>query len=323
VKNKILVTGSTGQIGSELTLALRAKYGNNNVIALGHKTKPSDELESSGPFEVADARDKEALRDIIKKYKINIIYHLVSILSVSAENNPDLAWDVNINSLKNVLDLAVEFKMDKIFWPSSIAVFGETSPLDLTPQQTILEPTTIYGVSKVAGENLCYYYFRRYGLDVRSLRYPGLISYKTSPGGGTTDYAVAIFYAAIKNKKYDCFVRADTTLPMMYMDDAIKAAIDIMEADSDKIKVRTSYNLTAISFSAEELAEEIKKHIPEFECTYKPDERQKIADSWPRVIDDSVARKDWGWKHEYDLKKTTITMLEKLKEKFERMDLKC
>jgi len=310
--SKILVTGSTGQIGSELTPELRKKYGNENVIALVHKTKPTDELKNSGTFEIADATDKEALKKIIKKHNINIIYHLASILSATGEKNPNLAWNVNVGSLKNVLDLAIELKINKIFWPSSIGVFGKTTPRE-TPQKTILEPTTMYGVTKLAGEALCHYYFCKYGLDVRSLRYPGLISHKVVPGGGTTDYAVDIFHYAIKKKKYEFFVREDTILPMMYMDDAIKAAIDLMESDKEKIKVRTSYNLAAMSFSAGKLAEEIKKHIPEFECTYKPDERQKIADSWPNVIDDSVARKDWGWKHEFDLKKMTIAMLENLK----------
>jgi len=311
---KILVTGSTGQIGSELVPALREKFGNDNVVALVHKKKPSDELKN-GPFELADASDKESLKKIIENHHINQIYHLASILSVVGENKPDLAWKVNLNSLKNILDLAVEFKMEKVFWPSSIAAFGPTTPKNNTPQKTILEPTTMYGVTKVAGENLCNYYFLRYGLDIRSLRYPGIISYKTEPGGGTTDYAVAIFYEALKNKKYTCFVSQETVLPLMYMDDCVKATIDIMEADKEKIKERSSYNLTSLSFSVKELAEEIKKHIPEFKCTYEPDERQAIADSWPKVIDDSAARKDWGWSHDFNLKKLTEVMLKELKKK--------
>jgi len=313
---KILVTGSTGQIGSELTLSLRKKHGNENVVALGHKTPPNDELKNSGPYEMASVIDKAALKSIIEKYEITQIYHLASVLSAKAEEKPDLAWEVNVNGLKNILDLGVGLTMEKIFWPSSIAVFGETTPKDNTPQLTVTEPTFIYGTSKVTGEALCHYYFEKYNLDVRSLRYPGLISYKTLPGGGTTDYAVAIYYGALKEKKYTCFVREDTVLPMMYMDDAIKSALDVMDADSSKIKVRTSYNIAAMSFSAKELAEEIKKHIPEFVCSYVPDERQKIADTWPRVIDDSIAKEEWGWNPEFDLPKMTEVMLNKLEKKF-------
>ena len=309
---KILVTGATGQIGTSLVPELREKYGKNNVVATGHKKMPEEAFMRSGPFEILEATDKEALRSLIEKYKIDTIYHLVSLLSATGEKNPDLAWNVNMGSLKNVLDLAHEYKMSRIFWPSSIAAFGPTTPREKTPQLTILEPNTMYGVTKVAGELLCNYYFKKYGVDVRSLRYPGIISYKALPGGGTTDYAVEIFHGALKNKKYKCYLREDSTLPMMYMPDAIKATLDIMEAAPSKIKVRTSYNFAAISFSPKEIAGEIKKHIPNFQCTYQPDFRQAIADSWPKVIDDSQARKDWGWRHAYDLAKMTQDMLENL-----------
>jgi nucleoside-diphosphate-sugar epimerase len=312
--NKIMVTGSAGQIGSELVPVLRKKYGVNNVVALAHETEPIDEVKQ-GPLVYLDARDKEELEKVIKQYDINIIYHLAGILSASGEKDPNSAWDVNMNSLKNVLDLAVKYKMKRVFWPSSIAAFGPTTPRVNTPQKTILEPTTMYGISKVAGEGMCNYYHVKYGLDVRSLRYPGLISYKVEPGGGTTDYAVGIFYGAIKENKYICFVNKDTVLPMMYMDDAIEGTIKLMEADKEKIKVRTSYNHTALSFSAKELAEEIKKHMPGFTCSYEPDSRQEIADSWPQSIDDSAAREDWGWKPKFLLDIMVEIMLEKLKEK--------
>lgn len=309
---KILVTGALGQIGSELIPKLREKFGKENVIAVGHSKEPSEKFKNSGPFEMADSRNKEELRYLIEKYKIDTIYHLVGVLSAVGEKNPNLAWDVNMTGLKNVLDLAVEYKIERLFWPSSIASFGPTTPLFDTPQKTILEPTTMYGVTKVAGELLCQYYFVKYGLDVRSLRYPGIISWKTLPGGGTTDYAVAIYYEAVKNKSYDCFVNENTILPMMYMDDAVRATIELMEADKEKISVRTSYNLTAISFSAKELAENVVKYIPDFKCTFTPDDRQKIADSWPKTIDDKKAREDWGWKHEFDLDKISIEMIKNL-----------
>jgi nucleoside-diphosphate-sugar epimerase len=309
---KILVTGAVGQIGSELTLELRKRYGANNVIATMHRTPPSDELKESGPIEKVDVTDKEAVRKLIKKHKIDTIYHLVGILSAVGEKKPDLAWHINMNSLKNVLDLAVEYKIKKVFWPSSIAAFGPTTPRVKTPQRTVLEPTTMYGLTKVAGELLCNYYFEKYGLDVRSLRYPGVISWKTAPGGGTTDYAVAIFYEALEKKSYEFFVSKNTVLPMMYMDDAVKATCDLMSAPSKNISVRTSYNLTALSFSAEEIAKEVQKHIPDLKVTYKPDFRQKIADSWPQSIDDSQARKDWGWKPEFTLAKMTKDMLDNL-----------
>ncbi|MCX6710039.1 MAG: L-threonine 3-dehydrogenase [Candidatus Woesearchaeota archaeon] len=311
---RILITGSAGQIGSELTPELRKIYGNENVIAAVHRKMPDDSFINAGPFEILDVSDKESMKSVIEKYDIGTIYHLVSILSAVGEKEPELAWNVNMNGLKNVLDLARDYKL-KVFWPSSIAAFGPTTPRDNTPQKTILEPSTMYGITKVSGELLASYYFQKYNVDIRSVRYPGLISYKTLPGGGTTDYAVEIFYEALKRKKYTCFVREDTVLPMMYMADAIRATIQLMMADSSKIKIRTSYNLAAMSFSAKELSDEIKKHIPEFRCEYAPDSRQKIADSWPRRIDDSCARKDWGWKHEYDLARMTSEMLEKLEEK--------
>jgi nucleoside-diphosphate-sugar epimerase len=309
---KIIVTGATGQIGSELVLELRKKYGLENVIAVGHSKNAPAEL-ADGPFEIADVTDKIAFANLVKKYNPDTIFHLVGILSAKGENNPELAWNVNMGGLKNVLDVALENNIKQIFWPSSIAAFGPTTPLENTPQHTVLEPTTMYGVTKVAGELLCQYYNKKYGLDIRSLRYPGLISYKTAPGGGTTDYAVAIYFEAVANKKYECFVSKETILPMMYMDDAIRATVELMEAPVENIKVRTSYNLTAISFSAEELAENIKKYIPEFVCSYNPDFRQKIADSWPKSIDDSSAREDWGWKHTFGLDEISKDMLKNIK----------
>ncbi|MBU1445722.1 NAD-dependent epimerase/dehydratase family protein [Patescibacteria group bacterium] len=310
---KILVTGALGQIGSELIPALRSKYGNENVIAVGHHKEPTEEFRNAGPFETADARNKDEIRALIEKYNIDTIYHLVGVLSAVGEAKPDLAWDVNMTSLKTMLDLAVEYKIERMFWPSSIAAFGPTTPLENTPQQTVLAPTTMYGVTKVAGELLCQYYFVKYGLDVRSLRYPGVISWKTAPGGGTTDYAVAIYYDAIAKGSYDCFVNEKTVLPMMYMDDAVKATLQLMDAAPEKITIRTAYNLTAISFSAKELAENVASHIDGFTCTFTPDSRQKIADSWPSTIDDSKAREDWGWKHQFGLEEISIDMIKNLK----------
>ncbi|MFH0712709.1 MAG: NAD-dependent epimerase/dehydratase family protein [Candidatus Jorgensenbacteria bacterium] len=313
MERKILVTGALGQIGSELIPALREKFGSGNVVAVGHSKEPSDEFRAAGPFEKADAGNKEEIKSLMEKYQINTVYHLVGILSAVGEKSPNLAWDVNMKSLKNVLDLAVEYKIERMFWPSSIAAFGPTTPLYDTPQQTVLEPTTMYGVTKVAGELLCQYYHIKYGLDVRSLRYPGIISWKTPPGGGTTDYAVAIYYEALRKGSYDCFVGEKTVLPMMYMDDAVKATLELMEAPPEKITVRTSYNLAAISFSAKELAENVAGHIPGFKCTFTPDDRQKIADSWPKTIDDSKARSDWGWRHEFNLDRISEEMIKNLK----------
>jgi nucleoside-diphosphate-sugar epimerase len=312
VMKKILVTGSTGQIGSELTLALRKKYGGENVIAAGHKREPSEALLKSGPFERVDLSSEEAIMQTVKKYTIDMIYHLAAVLSATGEENPQAAWTINMGSLYNVLEVARKHNLTRVFWPSSIAAFGPTTPRVNTPQETILLPTTMYGVSKVAGELLCNYYFVKYGVDVRSVRYPGIISSEVLPGGGTTDYAVAIFYEAIKHKRYTCFVRENTVLPMMYMPDCIKATIDLMEADPQKVKRHDSYNVAGVSFSAGELAAEIRKYIPDFKCDYKPDSRQKIADSWPMSIDDNPARKDWGWKSEYDLRAMTKDMMAKL-----------
>lgn len=312
---KILVTGAAGQIGSELVPALQKKYGEENVIATSLDPDHLKKMFFSGITESLDATDKEALKTIIKKYQITEIFHLAGILSAKGEQNPELAWQVNVIGLKNILDLAREMKIEKLFWPSSIAAFGPTTPRDNTPQKTILEPNTMYGVNKVAGELLCNYYFKKYGLDVRSLRYPGIISWKTEPGGGTTDYAVAIYYEAVKGNNYQCFLKENSMLPMMYMDDAVKATIDLMEAPKENIKERTSYNLAAISFTPKEVYDEIKKHYPDFKITYEPDFRQAIADSWPKSIDDSAARKDWGWQHEYDLAKMTEVMITELKKK--------
>ncbi|MEM3578872.1 MAG: L-threonine 3-dehydrogenase [Candidatus Bathyarchaeia archaeon] len=313
---KILVTGATGQIGSELALVLRDKFGGENVVAAGHRRTPSEKLLGTGPFVYLDATDKKALEKVVDKYDVDTIYHLAAVLSAAGEKDPQNAWKINMESLYNVLEIAREKNLTQVFWPSSIAVFGPEAPRIKTPQNTVLIPRTIYGVSKVAGELLCNYYFHRYGVDVRSVRYPGIISSETPPGGGTTDYAVEIFYEAIKRKRYTCFLRADTVLPMMYMPDSINAALKLMEADSSRIRCRTSYNVAAMSFSPAELVAEIKKHIPDFVCEYKPDFRQRIADSWPMTIDDSAAREDWGWRPEYDLAAMVKDMIEKLSKRF-------
>ena len=312
---KILVTGACGQIGSELAIELRKKYGSDNVVAAGHKTKPSETLFNSGPFEFIDTTDRKTIEAVVKKYGIDTIYHMVTILSTVGEKNPQLCWNTNMHGLYNVLEIAREYELVRVFCPSSIAVFGPKTPRDGTPQETILCPETMYGVTKVSGELLCDYYFKRFGVDVRGVRYPGIISSETLPGGGTTDYAVAIFYEAIQQKRYTCFLREDTTLPMMHMSDCIRAAIDLMEADLSKLKHHSNYNLAAMSFSAGELAASIKKHIPEFTCEYQPDFRQDIADSWPRSIDDSAAREEWGWKTDYDLGVMVDDMLGKLEGK--------
>jgi nucleoside-diphosphate-sugar epimerase len=306
-KEKILVIGASGQIGVELTLALRKIYGGANVVASDLREE-NDLLKGTGPYVSLDVMNKEMLHVQVIRQGITQIYLLAAILSATGEKNPPLAWNLNMQSLLHVLDIAKEEKLTKVYWPSSIAVFGPTSPKLNCPQQTIIEPTTVYGISKYAGEFWCNYYHHRYGVDVRSLRYPGLISYKSAPGGGTTDYAVEIYHAAKEKKKYKCFLKEDTHLPMMYMPDAIRATIELMEAPAADIQVRTSYNLSSMSFSPAEIAEEIKTHIPEFEITYQPDYRQAIADSWPKSIDDSVARSDWKWKHEFDLSKMTIDM---------------
>jgi nucleoside-diphosphate-sugar epimerase len=310
-KEKILVIGASGQIGVELTLALRKIYGNHNIIASDLREE-NDLLKGTGPYVNIDVMNKEMLHVQIIRQNITQVYLLAAILSATGEKNPNLAWHLNMQGLLNVLDIAREEKLKKVYWPSSIAVFGPSSPKQQCPQQTIIEPSTVYGISKYAGEFWCNYYFHRYGVDVRSIRYPGLISYKSPPGGGTTDYAIEIFHEALENKKYNSFLKEDTYLPMMYMPDAIRATIELMEAPADKISVRTSYNLSAMSFSPKEIAAVIKKHIPEFTISYQPDYRQQIADSWPQSIDDSQARKDWGWAHEYDLERMTEDMIENL-----------
>lgn len=311
IKDKILVIGASGQIGVELTLALRKIYGNANVVASDLREE-NELLKGTGPYVSLDVMNKEMLHVQVIRQNITQVYLLAAILSATGEKNPHLAWNLNMQSLLNVLDIAREERLAKIYWPSSIAVFGPTSPKQNCPQQTIIEPTTVYGISKYAGEFWCNYFHQRYGVDVRSLRYPGLISYKSDPGGGTTDYAVEIFHEALEEKKYECFLDEATYLPMMYMPDAIRATIELMETPADKISIRTSYNLSAMSFSPKEIAAEIKKHIPGFNIFYKPDYRQAIANSWPQSIDDSVARKDWGWKEEYDLQAMTKDMLDNL-----------
>ncbi len=311
LKEKILVIGASGQIGVELTLALRKIYGNANVVASDLREQ-NPLLEGTGPYVSLDVMNKEMLHVQVIRQNITQIYLLAAILSATGEKNPNLAWSLNMQSLLNVLDISREEKITKVYWPSSIAVFGPTSPKKNCPQQTIIEPTTVYGISKYAGEFWCNYYYQRYGVDVRSLRYPGLISYKSAPGGGTTDYAVEIFHEAIEEKKYECFLQEDTYLPMMYMPDAIRATIELMEAPAEKISIRTSYNLSGMSFSPKEISLAIAQHIPDFSVLYKPDYRQAIANSWPQSIDDAVARKDWGWKEEYDLEKMVTDMLSNL-----------
>ncbi len=307
-KEKIMVIGASGQIGVELTLALRKIYGNNNVIASDLREENAL-LHGTGPYVSLDVMNKEQLHVQVIRQGITQIYLLAAILSATGEKNPSLAWHLNMQSLLNVLDIAKEENLHKVYWPSSIAVFGPTSPKQNCPQQTVIEPSTVYGISKYAGEFWCKYYFDRYKVDVRSLRYPGLISYKSSPGGGTTDYAVEIYHAAKNGETYECFLKEDTYLPMMYMPDAIRATIELMEADAASISVRTSYNLSGMSFSPKEITEAIKNEIPGFDTLYKPDYRQGIADSWPQSIDDSVARQDWNWKEEYDLQQMTKDML--------------
>lgn len=307
-KEKILVIGASGQIGVELTLALRKIYGDAQVVASDLREQ-NPLLAGTGPYVSLDVMNKEMLHVQVIRQNITQIYLLAAILSATGEKNPSLAWNLNMQGLLNVLDIAREEKLSKVFWPSSIAVFGPTSPKVNCPQQTIIEPTTIYGISKYAGEFWCHYYWQRYGVDVRSLRYPGLISYKSEPGGGTTDYAVEIFHEALSKNRYECFLREDTFLPMMYMPDAIRATIELMEASAAQVGVRTSYNLSAMSFSPAQIASSIRRHLPDFDMTCKPDYRQVIADSWPQSIDDSVARKDWGWKHQFDLDTMTDDML--------------
>ncbi len=308
---KILVTGACGQIGSELVPALRERYGSENVVATDIE-ETNSALRDTGPFEFLDVTQRGAIGAVVDRYRVDTIYHLAAILSAIGERKPQLAWTVNLTGLYKVLEIARERKVNRFFYPSSIAVFGSEAPRDSTPQETILRPTTMYGITKVAGELLGDYYFARFGLDVRGIRYPGIISSKALPGGGTTDYAVEIFYEAIMHKHYICFLGKDTVLPMMYMPDCIKATLALMEADLSNLKHHTDFNVAAMSFSPAELVAEIQRHIPEFVCEYQPDYRQEIANSWPRTIDDSGAREEWGWEPEYDLAAMVADMLEKL-----------
>jgi nucleoside-diphosphate-sugar epimerase len=315
MKERILIIGSSGQIGAELVMELRSMYGNNNVIASDIRPSSSEVMES-GPFEKLDIMDEKLLRDVVKEYKITQVYLLAALLSATAEKNIELGWRLNMRSHSHVLDLAKDGLIKKIFWPSSIAVFGPTTPMENTPQYTVMEPNTVYGITKQAGERWNEYYFNKFGVDVRSIRFPGLIGWKAAPGGGTTDYAVDIFHQAIQHEKYESFLSENTGLPMMYMPDAIRATIELMEAPAEQVKIRSSYNLAGVSFTPKQIAEEVKKHIPDFKMTYNPDFRQTIADSWPSSIDDSYAQKDWGWELKYDLEKMTSDMMINLKEQY-------
>ena len=315
MRERILIIGSSGQIGTELVMELRKMYGNENVIA--SDIRPScKEVMESGPFEELDIMNQSLLISIVKKYKVTQVYLLAALLSATAEQNIELGWRLNMRSHSHVLDLAKDGLIKKIFWPSSIAVFGPTTPRENTPQYTVMEPNTVYGITKQAGERWNEYYFNKFGIDVRSIRYPGLIGWKASPGGGTTDYAVDIFHQAIQYGKYESFISENTGLPMMYMPDAIRATIELMEAPAEQVKIRSSYNLAGISFTPKQLASEIKKHIPDFEMTYNPDFRQAIADSWPSSINDNYAQKDWGWELKYNLEKMTSNMMKNLIEKY-------
>jgi nucleoside-diphosphate-sugar epimerase len=317
----VLVIGACGQLGSELTLELRNMYGGSNVVAADISAPKQADLRDSGPFEKVDVLDTKVLAELASKYKFKQIYHLAAVLSATGEKNPKFAWKLNMEGLFNVLDLSLEHKVEKVYWPSSIAVFGPNTPRQNTPQHTIMDPNTVYGISKQAGERWCEYYFEKYGLDVRSLRYPGLIGYKALPGGGTTDYAVDIYHKALENATYECFLSENTYLPMMYMPDALKSTLDLMHAPAEQVKVRSSYNLSAMSFSPKEITASIQKSIPDFQITYKPDYRQQIADSWPQSIDDSAAQQDWGWKPAYYLDAMTEDMLLNLKKMKEEQTL--
>lgn len=313
MKTKVLIIGACGQIGTELTKKLREIYGEENVVASDIR-KLNIDVVNEGIFEVVNALDYNQIEHLVEQYEITDVYLMAALLSATAEKNPAFAWDLNMNSLFHVLNIAKAGKIKKIFWPSSIAVFGPTTPRENTPQYTIMEPSTVYGISKQSGERWCEYYYQQYGVDVRSIRYPGLISWVSEPGGGTTDYAVEIYHKAITEGKYTSFLTEDSALPMMYMDDAIKATVQIMQAPQDQIKIRSSYNLSAMSFTPKEIALEIKKHFPNFELNYAPDFRQKIADSWPASIDDSCAREDWNWKNDFNLENMTVEMIKNLKE---------
>ena len=315
MSSKILIIGACGQIGSELTIKLREIYGDENVVASDISYNNLD-IVNSGLFEIVDAMDYKSIKVCVEKHNIDTIYLMAAMLSATGEKYPMKAWDLNMNSLFHVLNLAKAKFIDKVFWPSSIAVFGPSTPKENTPQYTTMEPTTVYGITKQVGERWCEYYHQKYGVDVRSMRYPGIISWKTLPGGGTTDYAVEIYHEALKKQSYDCFLTENTKLPMLFMDDAIQATIDIMTANNEDIKIRSSYNLAGISFTPKEIAESIKKHIPDFEITYNADFRQQIADSWPKSIDDAQARQDWNWKHSFDLEAITKEMLGQLGEKY-------
>ena len=314
MSKNILVVGAAGQIGTELVMELRKQYGDDHVIA-GDIRPASDEIMASGHFAPMDITDRMRLEEIIERHEIDTVFQMAALLSGTAEQKPQYAWHLNMTGLLNVLELAREGKIKHVYWPSSIAVFGPTTPKENTPQVTVAEPSTVYGISKLAGERWCEYYHKKFGVDVRSIRYPGIISWKSKPGGGTTDYAVEIYYDAIEKARYTSFLNEGTMLPMMYMDDAIRATIELMQAPAANLSIRSSYNLAGISFAPEEIAAAIKKQIPDFEISYEPDFRQAIADSWPSSIDDSRARSDWGWKHEYDLDRMTETMLHHLKEK--------
>ncbi len=310
---KIVVIGSNGQIGTELVSELRKIYGDGSVIACDIR-RPDYDIKNAGPFEFVNVLEKDILKQLFQKYRPTQVYLLAALLSATGEQNPKLAWDLNMNGLLNVLDLALDFKTARVYWPSSIAVFGPHSPKDHTPQYCVMDPNTVYGISKLAGERWCEYYFQRYGLDVRSIRYPGLISWKAAPGGGTTDYAIHIFHDALKKGSYKSFLSAETELPMMYMDDAIRGTIELMDAPADRISIRSSYNFSGMSFTPEMLATEIKKHLPDFKLDYTEyDPRQAIAASWPGSIDDAAAQKDWHWEPEFDLSKMTEDMLKNLK----------
>jgi nucleoside-diphosphate-sugar epimerase len=308
IDRRILVIGAAGQIGSELVPALQKEYGKDNVIATGRKTPLPEEIKKKSPVIYLDALNKDLLAKALFEYEIDTIFHMASVLSATGEKIPMTAWDININGLLNVLEAAKRYKIKNVIWPSSIAAFGPNSPKENTPNETILQPTTMYGITKVSGELLINYYYKKFGVDVRAMRLPGIISSETLPGGGTTDYAVEIFYEAIKNKKYTCFLKKDASLPMMYMPDCIKCMIDLLEADDSNLKRRT-YNVTAMSFAPEDIVTEIKKHIPEFKINYKPDYRQEIAESWPKSLDDSLAREEWNWNPEYNLESMTEEMI--------------